>query len=114
MPRYIVKINNQYLEWSTVVDAPVTFGMSLDEFKEYYRDEYGESGMNGLGKRLKRVEEKGVSSHLDNSLDSLLSFNRAGPKETHLPLRLIEEAFCDRLPIVVKGYKWDPVERAWQ
>lgn len=114
MPRYIVKINNQYLEWSTIVDAPVTFGMSLDEFKEYYSDEYGEAGMNGLSERLKRVEEKGVSSYLDGSVSSLVSFNRAGPKETHLPLRLIKKAFCDRIPVVDKGHKWDLMEGGWK
>jgi len=26
MPRYIIKLEDYYLEWSTVVDAPVTFG----------------------------------------------------------------------------------------
>jgi hypothetical protein len=41
MGRFICKFEDKddvyYLEWSTVVDAPVTFGMSLEEFKEYYR-----------------------------------------------------------------------------
>lgn len=57
MGRYILKIKDHYLEWSTVVDAPVTFGMLLPEFKEYYRDEYGRDGYRELKHRLERVEE---------------------------------------------------------
>jgi hypothetical protein len=113
MPSYIVKIDNFYLEWSTVVDAPTTFGMSLDEFKEYYQEEYGKRAMSELSQRLERVEEQGVSSYLDNSLEDLVLCNRAGPKETELSLNRIKQAFCDRDPIVVKVYEkdyiWDPV-----
>ena len=57
MPRYILKINDgskdYYLLWSTVVDAPVTQGMSLREFKKYYQSEYGEQGMINLPPTLR-------------------------------------------------------------
>lgn len=40
MPRYIVKLERDdrewLLVWSTVVDAPVTRGMSREEFAEWY------------------------------------------------------------------------------
>lgn len=49
MPRYICKLQDgdtaYYMEWSTVVDAPVTFGMTLEEFMEHYREEYGKRGL---------------------------------------------------------------------
>lgn len=41
MPRFIIKLTDPkdglsyYLIWSTVVDAPVTYGLSLDEIKEW-------------------------------------------------------------------------------
>jgi len=113
MPRYIAKIDNFYLEWSTVVDAPVTFGMALDEFKEYYRQKHGEIGMTGLADRLARVEQKGVSSHLDGSVESLFAYNRAGPNETCLSTNQIKRAYCDRLPIVVKNHTWDSANGKW-
>lgn len=91
MGRFIIKLEDKYLEWSTVVDAPVTFGMTLDEFKAYYKDEYGASGMHGLDERLKRVEEKGTSSMIDDSLDSVISHNRAGKNETHLSKKKLIE-----------------------
>jgi hypothetical protein len=89
MGRFIMKLHDStenkdlYFEWSTVVDSPVTVGMSLEEFKEYYKNEYGSQGMRELDERLKRVEEKGVSGHppYDN-LESFFNYNRAGENET--------------------------------
>lgn len=101
MPRYIIKIHDDkfnkdyYMEWSTVVDAPVTYGLRLDEFTEYYRSEYGEHGMIDLDKRFKRVEEKGISGHhpFDN-LEALFEFNRAGKNEACLDKEGILEQYC--------------------
>lgn len=82
MGRYIVKLADRqhktdyYMEWSTVVDAPVTWGMTLDNFKEYYIEEYGKSSVDELEKRLLRVEERGCSAMFDD-LDSLIQTNRA-------------------------------------
>lgn len=100
MGRYIVKLNEYYFEYSTVVDAPVTFGMSLDEFKGHYRREYGALGMNGLDERLRRVEQNGTSCRLENNTPELvMSDNRAGPDESRLTLNEIYKAYCLRLPI---------------
>lgn len=82
MPKHIVKIRDRYFEWSTVVDAPVTYGMTLDELREHVREEYGNSGLEALPRRLERVERKGSSAHRGD-LDSLLRVNRAGDRESH-------------------------------
>jgi hypothetical protein len=98
MPRYIVKLNDgnrdYYLEWSTVVDAPVTFGVSLEEFKQGYQEQYGTEGMRALAERLVRVEKKGTSDLLHGSVDELLQFNRAGKGETCLTKEQIIDAYC--------------------
>jgi hypothetical protein len=99
MGRYIIKIKDYYLEWSTVVDAPITFGMTLDEFKGYYRDEYGKDAMRRLPGRLQRVEEKGISAHDLDGIESLGKFNRAGPDESTLTLDEIYQAYCLQEPI---------------
>ncbi len=96
MPRYIVKLQDYYLEWSTVVDAPVTYGMTLEEFKEYYQQEYGADGMRNLLDRLLRVEAKGTSSQLDDSVESVVSCNRAGKDETSLTVEQIIDFYCVR------------------
>lgn len=83
------------MEWSTVVDAPVTFGMSLEEFKKHYKEEYGSSGMIELEERLKRVENNGTSGHPPfGNLEGLLSSNRAGANETHMEREDIIEYYC--------------------
>lgn len=81
MPRYIFKLNGMYGEWSTVVDAPVTLGMTLSEFKTYYEGEYGSWGMKGLDDRLERVERIGHSSFVYENVDQLIEYNRAGRNE---------------------------------
>lgn len=99
MPRYICKVidldkKEYYFEWSTVVDAPVTFGMSLEEFKEYYKERYGLEGLKGLPERLERVEEKGTSSRVDESVQTLFEHNRAGPNESCFTFEEIVDWYC--------------------
>jgi hypothetical protein len=103
MPRFIVKIphagQDYYLDWSTIVDAPVTYGMSLDEYKEYYRDEYGRAAFEGFEfkQRMERVEAKGTSSMFHNNVEDLISYNRAGEKETQLDLQgIIQKYIVER------------------
>ncbi len=98
MGRFICKLDDgdrsYYLEWSTVVDAPVTNGMTLEEFVRYYRDKYGTDGMRDFPERMQRVEENGCSFFVMHSLKSLLSGNRAGEGETCLTKKQIIERYC--------------------
>lgn len=82
-----------YLEWSSVVDAPVTNGMSLEEFKEYFEKEYGTINLPRLESRLKKVEETGTSSSL-LSLESLSNFNHAGHDGRTLSIEEIINKYC--------------------
>lgn len=99
MGRFIVKLEGYYLEWSEVVDAPTTFGMPLEEFKEYYRERYGEASMDQLEPRLERVEKNGTSSLGGWSAGDFVAGNRAGPKESSLTIEEIIKAYCLREPI---------------
>jgi hypothetical protein len=81
MPRYICHHEGMFFEWSTVVDAPVTYGMNREAFETYYAEEYGRSRMHELPERMERAERTGTSCMLGyDSLESLMAFNRAGPK----------------------------------
>jgi len=83
MGRYIIQIKDDankkdyFLEWSTIVEAPVTYGLSLEEFKEYYRHEYGESGMRELPALLEMVKQSGTSLYppYDNLDDTLKTYD---------------------------------------
>lgn len=104
MGRYIIKLIDPetqkefYLEWSTIVDAPVTYGMTLEEFKQYYLEEYGRSSMDALEFRLARVNNYGTSSVKGKSLKEMIIGNRAGPNEETLTMEGILDTYCLNLP----------------
>jgi len=84
MPSYIMRLidpidNKEYfMEWSTVVDAPITYGLSLEEFTEYYKGKYGTEGLRILPERIARTLQKGISAHPPfDDYDSYFRFNRA-------------------------------------
>jgi hypothetical protein len=83
MPRYIIKLEDKYMEWSTVVDAPITYLLTYEQLTEYIKDEYGSQGLNNLSDRMKRVEEHGSSSPY-HTTNQIIKHNRAGKNETHL------------------------------
>lgn len=99
MPHYIVKLNvdgkDIYFEYSTICDAPITSGLTLPQFKKYYKSKYGWASVDELKLRLERVEKFGHSSRMGHeSVEELLSSNRAGPNEECLTLpELIETYF---------------------
>lgn len=94
MPRYIVKLADKYLEWSTVVDAPVTLGMSREAFQAYYLNLYGTKAKAELEERLERVDKKGLSARNGWTIEDLIRSNRAGPHETRMTEEEIIEAWC--------------------
>lgn len=101
MGRFIMKLHDDkenkdyYLEWSTVVDAPVTYGMSLEEFKQHYIEAYGSQEMKNLEERLARVEEKSISAHHPyDRLNSYFEFNRAGKKGGTLSKEGLLKNYC--------------------
>lgn len=96
MGRYIIRLEDHYLEWSTVVDAPTTFGMTLDEFRAFYREEYGASGSQDLDERLARASVHGTSAYSGRSAVDVMSCNRAGPNESRLHIEEIVEFYVRR------------------
>ncbi|MFA5053971.1 MAG: hypothetical protein WC565_07920 [Parcubacteria group bacterium] len=90
MSRFIVKLRDHYMEWSTIADAPTTKLMPLDRFLKWYRCTYGESGMAELPERMARVEATGTSVYRETA-ESVITGNRAGPDETELTMDEIYE-----------------------
>lgn len=86
MPRFIVRLEGRYFEWSTVVDSPITAPMTREEFAAYYREEYGRSAMTEFEERMVRVEERGVSAFAYESAEDLMDGNRAGADESEMTL----------------------------
>lgn len=92
----IVKLEGKYLVWSTISDSPVTYGLTRVELCQYVKEEDGRRGLEGLARRLERVEQKGTSSFDDENADDTIWLNRAGPDETPLHREEIIEFFVRR------------------
>ena len=97
--KVIVKLSDGerswYLEWSSVVDAPVTYGMSLDELRRHVKEQYGNEGLRELPKRLARCDARGTSA-FDTTLERILENNRAGPNERQATREEIIRWYCLR------------------
>lgn len=96
MGRVIILIKDRYFEWSTVVDAPVSPGMTLKELRRYIRRRYGTEGLSELAERLERVQAKGTSSLIHDSLEEEILLNRAGPRETRITADEIYELYTEK------------------
>jgi hypothetical protein len=83
-----------YLEWSTIVDAPTTRGLSADDLRAYVQEEYGNEGLRELPARLARCELDGTSGRV--GLEEAILCNRAGSGETRLTMAQIVEYYCER------------------
>lgn len=88
MGRCIVKLaDNEYVEWSTIVDAPVTYIMSRDKIR-------AELGGDDIEDRLSRADERGSSMLAPTmSLEQALGNNRAGPGESRASLTEIRQKY---------------------
>lgn len=97
MGKGIVKIRDRYLVWSTVVDAPITYGLSREEVEEYVKEEHGNEGLRQLPLRMERVEETGTSFHGMTASD-VMSLNRAGEDEAEITEAEIYQRYCVERP----------------
>lgn len=106
----ILKLNDGkrdfYLEWSTHTDAPRTFGMSLEEFTTYYREEWGRYAMQReFPERMERVEAKGTSDYCEEAVDETIARNHAGKDGTCLTKEQIIKVYCHerQKPVTEEG-----------
>lgn len=83
-----------FLEWSTVVDAPITFGMRRDELEDYVRKEYGEYGLTRLPRWLSWLDKTGTSYQGVSSCEAVLETNYAGPDEEEATADDIVRWYC--------------------
>ncbi len=77
--------DDAYVEWSTVVDAPVTYVMTRREMHEYVLREYGRMGIGALNEaELARLDGQHGTTSQFTSLAEILGYNRAGNLDEHL------------------------------
>ena len=93
-----IKIKDKYFYWSTIVDAPITKGMSLEEFRKRYIEECRRSGhKNQFNKTIKTLEKCSVSNGIGwnayNTLEDAIIPNRAGDNEKSISIEEIYEKY---------------------
>lgn len=86
MAEIICHNEGKYNIFSTIWDSfCFKSSITLDQLKQYTKDEYGELGLRSLDARLERAHSKGVSSLMgESSLKEFLVCNRAGEEEAEL------------------------------
>lgn len=83
-----------FLQWSSIVDAPISYGMSESELREFYLEEYGRNGSRDLDERIAECRKRGTSSRMDKTAESVIRGNRAGEDETELSVDQIIDCYC--------------------
>ena len=93
MPRYIIEHVcsdgvTRYMVWSTIVDAPITYGCSLDELFAFWRERHCEQGL--------QVLKQDLAAHGFDRLDDVIADNHAGKNETRLTRQQIIDYYLER------------------
>lgn len=109
MAHVILKFNNLYCEWSTIVDSPISYLMPLDAFKKHMLLEIGKRGCRDLYKQLNAADDTGSSSYAYTK-DELLSTNRAGHNESHLSEAELIKAYTMLEPATIDVFQWVPID----
>lgn len=88
MPRWIVRLApDEYVEWSTVVDAPVSYISTRDEaVKEW--------GLDRVVRADRNVTSAFPHQYHYGSVEEFVSGNRAGDGETELSLTAIRHEYA--------------------
>lgn len=93
MARITLKIGGKYLEYSTVLDKPITRGMTLEEYEKFYRDEYGNYGWsNDFAHNFGLADQFGSSVRED--AETVIQFNIAGPNDRELTVDEMDRLYC--------------------
>lgn len=94
MPRYILHRNDLFLEWSTVVDSPVSAALERDAFVAHMRATYPPAQNADLERRMERALATGVSVvNPPLTLEDVIAHNKAGVDEGELTVDQIFDLY---------------------
>lgn len=84
---------DSYFIWSTMVDAPSTFGMTEAECVEWLSWQNNIPGFGYAAEAIARANKFGTNSDVI-TLEDINSWNRAGPGESPISLDDIYTIYC--------------------
>lgn len=91
-----------YVIWSSIVDAPVTYGCTMKQIKNFWKEEYGRSGLESLEHALQSGAKRIFT------IQEASTVNRAGKGETHLTVAQIVDYYFVRKGKGPQPVGWDP------
>jgi hypothetical protein len=92
MGKCIIKLEDKYMQWTTVSDSPASLLLPEPLFRRWYFSEYGNSSYMDYRLAMQRVEEHGCSAYGETP-DSVIKNNRAGKGEKKLTRKQLVEAY---------------------
>jgi hypothetical protein len=92
MGKAILHIDGKFMHWSSVTDAPETPLLPEPLFAQYWKDEYGRSGVVDYVNLMEMAKERGCTAH-GTTVNSIIRDNRAGRGEKKLTKAQIIEAY---------------------
>ena len=107
MSRATIRIGDYYLGYSTVQDAPVEYGLKLEDYRKWYAVEYGRAGISSFNMDVVLADRGGERRARD-----ILSCNRSGKNSRKLSFDNIYRAYCLREEI--NGWSPSQEEDKWR
>lgn len=92
MGRCIIKLDGKLMEWTSVSDGPASLLLTEEQFRRYWREEYGRSRWHELAEILIKVQKRGTTA-LSYTVDQIIKDNHAGEKGKRLTKSQIIEAY---------------------
>lgn len=92
MGKCVIMLEGKFMQWSSVTDAPESPLLSEDLFTQYWKDEYGRSGVIDFPRVMETTKQRGCS-YGGMTVNEVISNNRAGEKEKKLTKAQIIKAY---------------------
>jgi len=80
------------MEWTSVSDGPSSILLTEEQFRRYWREEYGRNRWHELAEVLLAVKERGTTARTE-TVDQIIKGNHAGEKGKTLTKAQIIEAY---------------------
>lgn len=91
---FIVRHENLYQVWSTVVDAPITGVCSLAGLKKFWKEELGRRGLEDLERDI--AQEAAGNGRVFRTVEEAQVCNRAGKGGTSMTVEQIVDYYFVR------------------
>lgn len=107
MSRRTIKMGEYYIEYSTIQDAPVEYGLKLEDYRKWYAEEYGRAGMSNFYRDVLIADLGGEGMAMD-----IIRNNCAGDRGSRLTYDKLYRAYC--LHEIVDGWTPASSEIRWR